>query len=156
MASLTPLSLRPLNFVAEQRTNQTNASSRLVQFYYDCVSNLAGISGILQMPSPIICKVIWRFWPRPLRILTVSLSPSLFLYSSTTIIKWELTILISISGRVAQRITRLTTNQKIAGSNPAVVEVPFGITGHTRFCDYNGKSHIIGLYTESEKASVYD
>ena len=27
-----------------------------------------------------------------------------------------------MNGRVAQRITRLTTDQKIAGSNPAVLE----------------------------------
>ena len=27
-----------------------------------------------------------------------------------------------LTGRVAQRITRLTTDQKIAGSNPAVLE----------------------------------
>ena len=30
---------------------------------------------------------------------------------------------LSNGGRVAQRITRLTTNQKIAGSNPAVLEI---------------------------------
>ena len=28
-----------------------------------------------------------------------------------------------MNGRVAQRITRLTTDQKIAGSNPAVLEL---------------------------------
>ena len=31
----------------------------------------------------------------------------------------------SSTGRVAQRITRLTTDQKIAGSNPAVLEKSF-------------------------------
>ena len=31
-------------------------------------------------------------------------------------------VLLSSSGRVAQRITRLTTDQKIAGSNPAAIE----------------------------------
>ena len=30
-----------------------------------------------------------------------------------------------MSGRVAQRITRLTTDQKIAGSNPAAIEKTF-------------------------------
>ena len=30
-----------------------------------------------------------------------------------------------MKGRVAQRITRLTTDQKIAGSNPAVLEYLF-------------------------------
>ena len=33
--------------------------------------------------------------------------------------------MFSNNGRVAQRTTRLTTNQKIAGSNPAVVELLF-------------------------------
>ena len=33
-----------------------------------------------------------------------------------------------MNGRVAQRITRLTTDQKIAGSNPAVLELTLFIT----------------------------
>ena len=33
-----------------------------------------------------------------------------------------------MNGRVAQRITRLTTDQKIAGSNPAVLELTLLIT----------------------------
>ena len=35
---------------------------------------------------------------------------------------------MSSTGRVAQRITRLTTDQKIAGSNPAVLELTLLIT----------------------------
>ena len=45
----------------------------------------------------------------------------------------------SSTGRVAQRITRLTTDQKIAGSNPAVLEILF------EFFDFQ---HIFGKCKE--------
>ena len=66
--------------------------------------------------------------------------PSSFLWNFSTILrkKWHYIkmrfqimlgnnkndlIVFNISGRVAQRITRLPTEQKIAGSSPAVVEI---------------------------------
>ena len=39
--------------------------------------------------------------------------------------KDQIVAVLSKKGRVAQRITRLTTDQKIAGSNPAVLETLF-------------------------------
>ena len=39
--------------------------------------------------------------------------------------------MLTAYGRVAQRITRLTTDQKIAGSNPAAVMLFFFAENHT-------------------------
>ena len=63
----------------------------------------------------------------------------------------KLTI-VNTNGRVAQRITRLTTDQKIADSNPAVLENTFFLSIFLVTCLQITDSYLVSVFQSNNVA----
>ena len=98
MSSLTPLS--PFEFVATNQSDKCIFTPRATLLRLCIRFHMTGISGILDISS----QFVWGF-----RHYCIRYNMCAFQFHAKI-------------GLVAQRITRLTTNQEIAGSNPAEVE----------------------------------
>ena len=72
----------------------------------------------------MVTRQCFRAWHTifPFKAVSTILSPDISIFSSILLMQH----CVTPKGLVAQRITRLTTNQKIAGSNPAKVDKAFG------------------------------
>ena len=116
-----------------------NVRQGFVQMFYPQISNSSFISRE-QISSPFCCSLVLSELQDSPTLMTLELPKldnlffrillnlEILLTSSLFLLLFFSLVQVQKCGRVAQWITRLPTEQKIVGSNPAVVE---------RFCHYS-------------------